>query len=158
MKRILLAVFIFVIALASVETAVAFYDCVDKNGQRMITDNPPQGAKCKSMGGEEDAIPTDPQQTGAKLNDLYNRAMNAAEDRERSVGGAAAYHCLAEVIADVKSSGRPVNPKFWSLVNDAFDRKWSVGGLLNVVERAASVQSVNTGNKSSCTNAMYHSK
>ena len=94
MKRILLAVFIFVIALASVETAVAFYDCVDKNGQRMITDNPPQGAKCKSMGGEEDAIPTDPQQTGAKLNDLYNRAMNAAEDRERSVGGAAAYHCL----------------------------------------------------------------
>ena len=156
MKRILLAVFIFVIALASVETAVAFYDCVDKNGHRMITDNPPQGAKCK--GGEADAIPTDPQQTGDKLNNLYNRAMSEAENRERSVGGSAAYLCLAEVIADVKSSGRPVNPKFWSLVNDAFDRKWSVGGLLNVVERAASVQSVNTGNKSSCTNAMYHSK
>jgi len=157
MKRLLLAVFIFVIALGSVETAVALYDCVDKNGQRMITDNPPQGAKCKSMGGEEDAIPTDPQQTGAKLNDLYNRAMQRSSE-SGSVGGGAAYLCLAEVIADVKSSGRPVNPKFWSSVNDAFDRKWSVGGLLNVVERAASVQSVNTGNKSSCTNAMYHSK
>lgn len=156
MKRLLLAVFIFVIALASVETAVAFYDCVDKNGQRIITDNPPQGAKCKSMGGEEDAIPADPKQKRSKLNDLYNRAMKASESG--SVGGAAAYLCLAEVIADVESSGRPVNPKFWSLVNDAFDSKWSVGGLLNVIQRAASVQSVNTGNKSSCTTAMFHSK
>lgn len=75
MKRLLLAVFIFVIALASVETAVAFYDCVDKNGQRMITDNPPQGAKCKSMGGDEGSSPSG-QKDGC---DLITKGMSTVQ-------------------------------------------------------------------------------
>ena len=49
MKRILLTLCVF-IALASLANA-EFYNCVDKDGNTFLTDNPPQDTKCESKGG-----------------------------------------------------------------------------------------------------------
>ena len=46
MKRIILALCVF-IALATVDNAVGFYRCVDRDGNRILTDNPPPGARCE---------------------------------------------------------------------------------------------------------------
>ncbi len=53
MKRILLTLCVF-IALASPANA-GFYYCVDKDGNNFLTDNPPQDAKCKSNGGDNES-------------------------------------------------------------------------------------------------------
>jgi len=53
MKRIL---FILCIFFALTVTAQAeFYNCVDKNGNAFITDNPPQDAKCQATGSDDEA-------------------------------------------------------------------------------------------------------
>ena len=53
MKRIFFTLCVF-IALAFVDNAAAFYNCIDSQGNAIITDNPPPGAKCEDMGGQED--------------------------------------------------------------------------------------------------------
>ena len=53
MKRILLTLCVF-IALASLANT-EFYNCVDKDGNTFLTDNPPQGAKCESKGGDNES-------------------------------------------------------------------------------------------------------
>jgi hypothetical protein len=40
--------------LASLANA-EFYNCVDKDGNTFITDNPPQDAKCESKGGDDES-------------------------------------------------------------------------------------------------------
>jgi hypothetical protein len=45
MKRTIVTLCVF-IALASLANA-EFYNCVDKDGNTFITDNPPEGAKCE---------------------------------------------------------------------------------------------------------------
>jgi hypothetical protein len=52
MKRIIFILCIF-FALAIVAHPAEFYNCVDKDGNSFITDNPPEDAKCKSMGKED---------------------------------------------------------------------------------------------------------
>ena len=47
MKQIIFTLCVF-IALATVDNAATFYNCVDSEGNSIITDNPPPGAKCKS--------------------------------------------------------------------------------------------------------------
>lgn len=53
MKRILLTLCVF-IALSSLANA-ELYNCVDKNGNVFITDNPPQDVKCESKGGDDES-------------------------------------------------------------------------------------------------------
>ena len=54
MKRIFFTLFFF-IALVTVGYAAAFYNCVDSQGNLIITDNPPDGAKCKSTEGDDES-------------------------------------------------------------------------------------------------------
>lgn len=56
MKLIVLALCVF-IALASVDNAAGFYRCVDKDGDTIITDNPPPGAKCEGRVGHTRSAP-----------------------------------------------------------------------------------------------------
>lgn len=44
--------------MAIVGNASAFYSCVDKDGNSIITDTPPEGAKCESRGGDDESMPT----------------------------------------------------------------------------------------------------
>lgn len=53
MKRIVLTLCVF-IALSSLANAARHYKCVDSNGNILLTDKPPQDARCESMGGERD--------------------------------------------------------------------------------------------------------
>jgi hypothetical protein len=53
MKGILLTLCVF-IALASLANA-EFYNCVDKDGNTFLTDNPPQDAKCESKGTDNES-------------------------------------------------------------------------------------------------------
>ena len=53
MKRIIFTLCVF-IALASLANA-EFYNCVDKDGNTFLTDNPPQDAKCESKGGDDES-------------------------------------------------------------------------------------------------------
>jgi hypothetical protein len=55
LKRIIFTLFFF-IALATVGNAAAFYNCVDSEGNSIITDNPPSGAKCKSTDGDDESL------------------------------------------------------------------------------------------------------
>lgn len=50
MKLIVLTLCLF-IALATLDNAEAFYNCLDGEGNSMITDNPPPDAICESPGG-----------------------------------------------------------------------------------------------------------
>jgi hypothetical protein len=70
MKRILFILCLF-FALSSVAAAMDFYDCVDKDGNKFITDNPPEGSKCKareaddeSSGSKASSAPAQPSQDG----------------------------------------------------------------------------------------------
>ncbi len=162
MKQIIFTLCVF-IALAFVDNAAAFYDCVDSQGNSIITDNPPPGAKCKSMGGDDESMPDEQEQmlskTGRltqkeerKLEDLYNRAMSKSE-KSKYVAGSLSMLCLAEVISAVKSKGKSVNPKFWSSVEGAFNSEY-VAGCYSNTQRAAAIQSIDTSNISSCTSTM----
>ena len=53
MKQIILTlcVFIGLVCVANAE----FYNCVDKDGNTFLTDNPPQDAKCESKGGDDES-------------------------------------------------------------------------------------------------------
>jgi hypothetical protein len=53
MKLIILTLCVF-IALCSPANA-DLYNCLDKNGNVFITDNPPQDAKCESRGGHDES-------------------------------------------------------------------------------------------------------
>ena len=55
MKRIIYILCVFFI-LAAVDNAAAFYNCVDSEGNAIITDNPPPGARCGSPGEKIDAV------------------------------------------------------------------------------------------------------
>jgi len=167
MKRILLTLCIFIV-LASLANAEGYYNCVDKDGNTVLTTTPQDGMKCEMKGGSDESYRENEQanlNTGIsrrdemKLDDLYNKAISKSEDKNKSVGGAANYLCLAEVISTVKSRGKSVNPKFLDKVDDILKgyRNYSVGGLLNAIQGAASIQSVNTSNIGPCTTAMIHS-
>jgi hypothetical protein len=54
MKQIIFTLCVF-IALTTIDNAAAFYDCVDKDGNSIITDNPPPGTKCKSKGEDDES-------------------------------------------------------------------------------------------------------
>jgi hypothetical protein len=54
MKRIVLTLCVF-IALATADNAAALYRCVDKDGNSMLTDSPPPGAKCEGVGGSNES-------------------------------------------------------------------------------------------------------
>lgn len=45
MKQIIFILCLF-FALSGVAVAMEFYDCVDKDGNKFITDNPPEGSTC----------------------------------------------------------------------------------------------------------------
>jgi hypothetical protein len=41
--------------LLKLASSAEFYNCVDKDGNIFITDNPPQNAKCESKGGDDES-------------------------------------------------------------------------------------------------------
>jgi hypothetical protein len=55
MRKVLFFMLCVFFALAIVASSAEFYNCVDKNGNSFITDNPPQDAKCKSKGGDDES-------------------------------------------------------------------------------------------------------
>ena len=59
MKRIFFTL-LFFIALVTAGYAAAFYHCVDSQGNSIITDNPPSGAKCKSTEGDDESLAEKP--------------------------------------------------------------------------------------------------
>lgn len=171
MKLIVLAVCV-VFALITVANA-EFYKCLNSKGIVIITDTLLPDAKCESRGGGNESKPGErqhirtvqasgrtglTQQDEIKLDGLYNRAISESEGDSYSVGTRSNFLCLAEVISIVKSKGESINPRFWSLAEDAIEnRQYSVGRRLNIIQRASSIQSVNTSNISSCNSAMLHS-
>jgi hypothetical protein len=54
MKRIIFILCLF-FALSTVAAASDFYDCVDKEGNKFITDNPPEDSKCKAQEADEES-------------------------------------------------------------------------------------------------------
>ncbi len=58
MKRILFILCSFIVLVTAINAA-AFQKCTDKNGNLIITDNPPPGAKCESGEGNEEAASQD---------------------------------------------------------------------------------------------------
>ena len=55
MRKVLFIMLCVFFALTTVANSAEFYNCVDKNGNSIITDNPPQDAKCKSKGGDDES-------------------------------------------------------------------------------------------------------
>ena len=55
MRKVLFIMLCILFALATVASSAEFYNCVDKDGNIFITDNPPQDAKCKSKGGDDES-------------------------------------------------------------------------------------------------------
>jgi hypothetical protein len=76
MKRIIFTLCIF-FALAIAAYSAEFYNCVDKNGNAFITDNPPQDAKCKTSGGD------DANTSQQKTNDEDQQATQDDESKQQ---------------------------------------------------------------------------
>jgi hypothetical protein len=170
MKQISVILFVFSVFFFA-EKATAFYKYIDENGAVVFSDNCPPDANCEAVYGGSNPPATfhNDSRRGHKgansaedefiLNTLYNRAIGEAESGTRSVGGAACYNCLAEVINIVTSRGQPINPRFITEVKKTFDgERRSVGGLLNIIQRAASYQSINISGIAPCDLAMMHSR
>ena len=59
MKRIFFTLLFFIVLLTA-SYAAAFYNCIDSQGNSIITDNPPSGAKCKSTEGDDESLAKKP--------------------------------------------------------------------------------------------------
>ena len=55
MRKVLFIMLCVFFTLTTVARSVEFYNCVDKDGNSFITDNPPQDAKCESKGGDDES-------------------------------------------------------------------------------------------------------
>jgi hypothetical protein len=55
MKKVLFITLCIFFALATVVSSAEFYNCVDKDGNTFITDNPPEDAKCESNEGDNES-------------------------------------------------------------------------------------------------------
>ena len=55
MRKVLFIMLCVFFALTTIASSAEFYNCVDKDGNSFITDNPPQDAKCKSEGGDDES-------------------------------------------------------------------------------------------------------
>ena len=55
MRKVLFIMLCVFFAIATVASSAEFYNCVNKDGNSFITDNPPQDAKCKSEGGDDES-------------------------------------------------------------------------------------------------------
>jgi hypothetical protein len=97
MKRTILALCVLM-ALSSQADAAKFYKCIDKNGNKLLTNTtPPPGAVCESMGAQKDLTPTeaaareiDRQSTAAndKVETLINQLMNDPKNLQtQNMGG-----------------------------------------------------------------------
>ena len=64
LMRTILTLFVF-ITLLSVADAATYYRCVDRNGNVIMTDNPPHDATCDERGAERDKTPMERQQADA---------------------------------------------------------------------------------------------
>jgi hypothetical protein len=67
MKRIIFILCLFFV-LSTAAVSAEFYNCVDKDGNSFITDNPPQDAKCKSQGSDDESS-SQPRQSKAESQD-----------------------------------------------------------------------------------------
>jgi hypothetical protein len=75
MKRILSILFLF-ITLIMAANAAEFQKCVDKNGNPVITDNPPPDAKCESSAGDNEAATQDNDSEKKQGNEIESDQAN----------------------------------------------------------------------------------
>ena len=89
MKRILFALSIL-LTVVTVSNAADFYNCVDSNGDLIITDNPPPGAKCGSPGGDDGTLSGEKDSAcsriGEQLNNLESKSALTNSQRKQQTG------------------------------------------------------------------------
>ena len=89
MKRILFALSIL-LTVVTVSNAADFYNCVDSDGNAIITDNPPLGAKCGSPGGDDSALSGEKDSAcsriGEQLNNLESKSALTNSQRKQQTG------------------------------------------------------------------------
>jgi hypothetical protein len=83
MKRILFILCLFIALVTLAINAAAFQKCVDKNGDLIITDNPPPGAKCESSGENEEATSQDDNSAKKQESDVESE-QSAQKDKASS--------------------------------------------------------------------------
>lgn len=94
MKRTILTLCVF-IAMATVENSAAFYRCVDRDGNILITDNPPPDAKCgASRGGVGGQAPRD---YNKEIDDLVDQITRESKANHGGKLGAAAAAQIVEL-------------------------------------------------------------
>ena len=83
MKRIFF-ILLFFIALVTADYATAFYHCVDSQGNSIITDNPPSGAKCKSTEGDDDSLAEKPDSANKRQQSDVEVQQKTPDDKTTS--------------------------------------------------------------------------
>ena len=97
MKQIIFTLCVF-IAMATVDNAAAFYNCVDREGNSIITDNPPPGAKCKSTEGDDESSAGEYDRAGQRQQSDVDVKQEKQDDKTTS---------QKEEIKRLKSISRP---------------------------------------------------
>jgi hypothetical protein len=80
MKQLILALCVF-IASATVGNAGEFYKCLDKEGNTILTDSPPPGAKCESMGGDDYGMSGESDSVRNQMYNIVDRLESTSQRR-----------------------------------------------------------------------------
>ena len=78
MRKIFFTIFIL-FAFLTVAYSAEFYDCVDKDGNSFITDNPPPDAKCKTDDGDKESSSQEPE------NDVESENTNQDDEKKSEI-------------------------------------------------------------------------
>ncbi len=78
MKKIFFTIFILS-AFLCVAASAEFYDCIDKDGNSFITDNPPPDANCKNDDGDKESSSQEPE------NDVKSENTNQDDEKKGEI-------------------------------------------------------------------------
>jgi hypothetical protein len=147
MKRIILTLCCFFIVLSSLADAARFYKCVDRDGNTIMTDNPPPDVTCQSKGAERDLTPQERESERArrkndrqieaaneKIEALINKLMNdprnlQTQDMGRGVikTGGLKQHVLEQIVelrkAQLRNQGSTPNGNQQADMEDKMKRQ-----------------------------------
>jgi len=120
MKRIILTLCVF-IALSTVDNATGAYRCVGRDGNSMITDNPPPGAKCKEMGESNEPTSVNRAQPPLTWSQMMDQHSQHLQDMIKKTYGVdlTQFPSMEQAVKDARASA---NSEFASKYGQYGDR------------------------------------
>ncbi|MBU1054519.1 MAG: DUF4124 domain-containing protein [Proteobacteria bacterium] len=127
------------------------YKYTDKDGNTVITNTPnPERyqVKAKKTYSYSEASPSEEDDGKKERRTSYKDILINVEKR-KGAHGQACMLCLAEVVKLAETSGKPIQPEFWKIVNSAINNNHP-RSMYNQISKAALIQDINLSGIAPC--------